>query len=280
MKKLITISGLLILAAVAVQTIDRDTKAEEEVAIVQMEETKEEARIKSEIEGAESLDELLSHPEVLKAAADNSLKDELQARIDHLSKTSKNSPYIQTMRSTKDGILVGYNYNITKNGISERVASAVMEKVVEDDRKKLEKYSWFNKLDKVRQGAVLNLTFNMGIGGFMKFDTTIANLERGNYEAAAKSLLYTSRGKTLYHRQVKGRAREVAEIIRTGVEKESSLATLKRHEGFRKFPYRDSRGIWTVGYGINLEHRGFDTEESLMLLAMAAMEDDTHKQKV
>jgi|GEM_PF-3203588 len=266
MKKLITISGILLLAAIAIN-IEKNERSTREAVV------KEEEVVAGK-NGENSLDELLSHPEVLKAAANDSLKNELQQRIDELSKIKYESNYIQTMKSTKNGILVGYDFNITKNGISEEVASTIVEKAVAEDRERLEKYNWFNKLDDVRQGAVLNLTFNMGVGGFLKFKSTISHLNNGNYDAASKSLLYTSRGtKTRYYRQVKGRAKEVSNQLKTGVAKETFLDTLKRHEGFRKYPYRDTRGIWTVGYGINLQHRGFDPEESLMLVAMASIED-------
>lgn len=31
------------------------------------------------------------------------------------------------------------------------------------------------------------------------------------------------------------------------------LVSIKRHEGFRSVAYRDSVGVWTIGYGTNLE---------------------------
>jgi len=263
MKKLITFSGILLLAAIAMNT--GNTKEIESAKTTE---------ITAEGETGESLDELLSHPEVLKAAADNTLKNELQKRIKKVSTIKDNYSHIKTMKSTKNGIIVGYDYNISKYGISEDVASRIMEKVVEDERQKLERYDWFNKLDSVRQEAVINLAFNLGVPGLLRFKSTIGYLDRGLYDRAAKELLYTSRGsKTLYYRQVKGRAKEISEQLRTGVAKEPFLATLKRHEGFRKYPYRDSRGIWTVGYGINLQHRGFDQKESLLLLAMGSLEN-------
>lgn len=41
---------------------------------------------------------------------------------------------------------------------------------------------------------------------------------------------------------------------------------LIRHEGLRLFPYRDSRGLLTIGVGRNIEHRGISREEALYLL--------------
>jgi len=42
---------------------------------------------------------------------------------------------------------------------------------------------------------------------------------------------------------------------------------LKRHEGFREKMYKDSVGVWTIGYGLNLE-AGITEEEAAYLLDM------------
>lgn len=41
---------------------------------------------------------------------------------------------------------------------------------------------------------------------------------------------------------------------------------LKRHEGFRQFPYKCSEGYTTVGFGRNLDTVGISEEEAEMLL--------------
>jgi len=41
---------------------------------------------------------------------------------------------------------------------------------------------------------------------------------------------------------------------------------LKMHEGFRKYPYRDSEGYMTIGYGWNLEAKGLPRDIALILL--------------
>lgn len=41
---------------------------------------------------------------------------------------------------------------------------------------------------------------------------------------------------------------------------------LKRDEGFRKYPYKDTAGLLTVGYGRNLEEVGISEEEAEILL--------------
>ena len=46
---------------------------------------------------------------------------------------------------------------------------------------------------------------------------------------------------------------------------EKMFAQLKRHEGFRSKPYKDSVGVTTIGYGTNLDN-GITEEEASMLM--------------
>lgn len=49
--------------------------------------------------------------------------------------------------------------------------------------------------------------------------------------------------------------------------KNQALELLQEHEGFRQFPYLDSLGIQTIGYGRNLESRGISEPEASYLLS-------------
>lgn len=55
---------------------------------------------------------------------------------------------------------------------------------------------------------------------------------------------------------------------------EITLATtmLKRHEGYRQFPYHDTRGDLSIGYGRNLRKEGIDPIEAELLLRRDATE--------
>lgn len=45
------------------------------------------------------------------------------------------------------------------------------------------------------------------------------------------------------------------------------LEQLQRHEGFSNYPYKDSVGKMTIGYGRNLDDCGISKEEASMLLS-------------
>lgn len=49
--------------------------------------------------------------------------------------------------------------------------------------------------------------------------------------------------------------------------KDQALDLLRVHEGYRQFPYADTLGIQTIGYGRNLESRGISEPEASELLA-------------
>lgn len=70
---------------------------------------------------------------------------------------------------------------------------------------------WMKQLDKVRQYVLLNMAFNLGVGGLLKFKNTLEMVRTGNYSGAAKGMLAS-----LWAKQVKGRATELAKMMETG----------------------------------------------------------------
>lgn len=77
---------------------------------------------------------------------------------------------------------------------------------------------WFADLDKPRQDALINMSFNLGVAGLLSFKNTLSFIERGQYSKAAKEMLLSSDGtsKSPWYRDVGLRAERLAEQIRTG----------------------------------------------------------------
>lgn len=71
---------------------------------------------------------------------------------------------------------------------------------------------WIEKLDEARQGVLLNMAFQMGVEGLLKFKTTLAMVRAGRYEKAASGML-----NSLWAKQTPERANRLAEQMRTGV---------------------------------------------------------------
>jgi len=166
-----------------------------------------------------------------------------------------------TLKIKNKDIYIG-QFNLSKTGMTKEVAEKIMVSEITDIEKKLNKYDFYKSLDRTRKEAVINLSYNMGIGFIHKFPLFIDSLSKKKYKSASKHLLYNLDGKkTKYWKDVKGRALEISNIIKTGKTKEDYLTMLKRHEGFSKFPYKDTKGLWSIGYGINLEGRGIKEYE-------------------
>jgi lysozyme len=55
---------------------------------------------------------------------------------------------------------------------------------------------------------------------------------------------------------------------------------LKRHEGLRLFPYHDSTGRLTIGYGRNIHDRGISREEAELLLAGDVVAAERHAENI
>lgn len=74
---------------------------------------------------------------------------------------------------------------------------------------------WWRTLDPVRQAAICNMAFNMGVGdashGLLSFRSTLAALRRHDYPVAANGMLAS-----LWARQVGARAQRLAAMVRTG----------------------------------------------------------------
>lgn len=72
-------------------------------------------------------------------------------------------------------------------------------------------FDWYASLDVVRKEAVINLCFNLGLTRLMGFKNALSDMAAGNYESAADNFLDSR-----WAQQVKGRAVEVTNMIRTG----------------------------------------------------------------
>lgn len=70
---------------------------------------------------------------------------------------------------------------------------------------------WARKLDPARQGVLVAMAFQMGINGLLGFKNTLALIQAGNYEGAAKGMLNSK-----WASQTPERAHRMAEQMRCG----------------------------------------------------------------
>ena len=97
-------------------------------------------------------------------------------------------------------------------GISETEALLLLHNDIQKARTALlAALPWASQLDEVRQGALIAMAFNMGIGGLLEFKNTLQLVKNGQFAAASGEML-----KSRWAQQVGARANRLARQIATG----------------------------------------------------------------
>lgn len=137
------------------------------------------------------------------------MTDDLMTRI------KKNEGYSgKPYRCTAGKLTIGYGRNLEDNGITESEASFLLS---EDLRRSVSEciraFTWFGKLNKARQGVIVEMCFNLGLPRLKTFKRMLAAMSASDYEIAASQML-----DSLWAKQVGDRADALAEIMRNGKE--------------------------------------------------------------
>lgn len=120
----------------------------------------------------------------------------------------KLSPY----RDSVGVLTIGYGRNLDAVGIYPDEADFLLEHDVQRMIGQLEGLAWFDGLSEARRLAIVNMAFNMGLAGVLGFKKMLAAIEASDWEVVAKEALESK-----WATQVGGRARELADILKTGV---------------------------------------------------------------
>jgi len=112
---------------------------------------------------------------------------------------------------TADKLTIGYGRNLESMGISLYEAEVMLVSDIERCYNELEVFEWFVSLDMVRQEAVVDLLFNLGLPRFLGFKKMIKHLSNKDYSQAAAELLNSR-----YAIQVGDRANELAYMLERG----------------------------------------------------------------
>jgi len=109
-------------------------------------------------------------------------------------------------------LTIGVGKNIEDNGITLEEAEYLLQNdIAEATRQLLHAFPWMKDFNDARISAMINFTFNVGIGTVKKFEKALTAMQEGNFELAADEMMDSR-----WARQVGNRAVEVTEQIRTG----------------------------------------------------------------
>jgi len=110
---------------------------------------------------------------------------------------------------------IGIGHLIDKRkggGLSEAARKFIFEEDLREKEADLDKaLPWWRELSDARQRVLVNMCFNLGIGGLLGFKNTLAYIKAGDYEAAAKGMLNSK-----WATQVGDRAVRLSEMMRKG----------------------------------------------------------------
>ena len=119
---------------------------------------------------------------------------------------------LKPYRCTAGKLTIGYGRNLEDVGISNAEAEAMLSNDLERCANEVAKHvDAFDKLNDARQAVLVNMCFNLGIAGLIKFKKFIAAVNDGFFELASKEMLDSR-----WAKQVGSRAIELSEQMKTG----------------------------------------------------------------
>lgn len=74
-------------------------------------------------------------------------------------------------------------------GLSKREQLYLLQNDIDDCKRQLDPFVWYQNLDDVRKCVMIELCFNLGIHGLMGFKKMIAAIKKNDFETAMMELL-------------------------------------------------------------------------------------------
>ena len=119
---------------------------------------------------------------------------------------------LKPYKCTAGKLTIGIGRNLEDVGISEDEANMLLRHDIQEATEQLlHAFPWMDELKDARISAMINFTFNVGIGTVKKFENTLSYMQSGEWNKAADEMMDSR-----WARQVGNRAIEVTEQIRTG----------------------------------------------------------------
>lgn len=115
-------------------------------------------------------------------------------------------------RDTVGKLTIGVGRNLDDVGLSDDEIEYLLKNDLRRVQTELNRaIPWWEGLSPVRQKVLLDMAFNLGTEGLMKFKNTLAYIKAGDYRRAAENMLVSK-----WAKQVKGRAERLAKMMETG----------------------------------------------------------------
>ena len=114
-------------------------------------------------------------------------------------------------KDTVGKLTIGYGLNLDA-GISEIEAHWLLQNRVNDIRRNLySAFTWYRFLNDTRKDVIVNMVYNLGLAGVLRFKKLIERLELHDYKGAAHEMLDSK-----WASQVGKRAERLAQTMMSG----------------------------------------------------------------
>jgi len=120
---------------------------------------------------------------------------------------NKKFPYTDTVGK----ITIGVGFNLTDVGLSPDEIAYILNARVNKLDAALQVFPWYTELDSVRQGALLNMAYNMGLSGLLHFPSMLHCLSIKDWAGAQREALAST-----WAEQVGPRAVRLGQQLLTG----------------------------------------------------------------
>jgi lysozyme len=131
---------------------------------------------------------------------------------------------LEAYRDTRGVWTIGYGHTPAMEGAVWTPEAAAIQLAADLDRVLAgldREIAWWRGLDDVRQDALANMAFNLGVGGLLEFRHMLEALEAGDWHTASAAMLVSH-----WAAEVEDRAERLAFMIRTGTRVSHAPAPL------------------------------------------------------
>jgi lysozyme len=127
---------------------------------------------------------------------------------------------LRTYRCPAGKLTIGYGHNLEANPVygiqaGDKISQDMAEVILKDDVYRAARdldahFKWWRLLSEPRQAVLVNMTFQLGVGGLLGFKRFIAAIAKADYAEAAEEMLDSKWAK----KDSPARARELADQMR------------------------------------------------------------------
>ena len=119
---------------------------------------------------------------------------------------------LKPYQDTVGKLTIGVGRNLDDKGISQEEAFHLLENdLIEVEEQLLASLPWVRDLDEIRLRVLMDMGFNLGVGGLLKFKRTLRMIKQGDYAGAAGAMLESK-----WAKQVGNRAKRLSKMMATG----------------------------------------------------------------